>query len=76
MTSIHQPPKTEEDRLAILERVRRQAFERGSDGQALITCGDCARGFPMWAMYRCFYCGVYFCRVCAGIHFGPSKEDV
>jgi hypothetical protein len=38
----------------------------------------CGREFDFtvyWKMYRCYYCGVFFCEKCAAEHFGQSRED-
>jgi hypothetical protein len=39
--------------------------------KAKIRCG-CLKLLPWWVMYRCFYCGVWFCKDCAEQHFGAK----
>jgi len=34
-----------------------------------LTCG-CSNRFDWWEMYRCIYCGVFYCKTCAKVHFG------
>ena len=70
MTSIHEKPQTAEDRQKILTIIAGQAREIYSVHEVLVTCGCCKRHVPLWVVYRCYYCGVYFCKKCAGIHFG------
>ena len=35
-----------------------------------ITCRGCLRDFRLVHLYRCFFCGSYFCKACAANHFG------
>lgn len=28
---------------------------------------------PCWKLYRCVYCGFFFCESCAEIHFGKTR---
>lgn len=35
-----------------------------------ITCPGCSHRAVVWQMYRCLYCGVFYCRLCAQLHFG------
>lgn len=37
--------------------------------QYKMTCG-CGKRVVFWMMYRCLYCGVFFCKACAEEHFG------
>jgi predicted RNA-binding Zn-ribbon protein involved in translation (DUF1610 family) len=32
-------------------------------------CETCKREIDLASVYRCYYCGLYFCRRCAKIHF-------
>ncbi len=36
----------------------------------LITCKSCKNDFKLIALYRCWFCGSYFCRKCSKGHFG------
>lgn len=40
--------------------------------QPPFLCGGCGEDFNLHLQYRCFYCGIYFCRHCAPGHFGPA----
>jgi len=41
-----------------------------------ITCKCCERKIVSWAMFRCYYCGLWFCLGCAPKHFGgPRPKD-
>ena len=35
-----------------------------------ITCRGCEKNFEAKYLYRCFFCGSYFCVKCSEIHFG------
>ncbi|MCK5606414.1 hypothetical protein KAR91_31220 [Candidatus Pacearchaeota archaeon] len=39
-----------------------------------IRCG-CNKLIQWKYMYRCLYCGIWFCRECAEKHFGFKKND-
>lgn len=41
---------------------------------AVITC-ECGRCRPMLRMFRCLYCGCWFCQECAEAHFGKTREQ-
>jgi len=38
-----------------------------------VTCGGCENKVNFWAMYRCLYCGFFFCRQCAQKHFEQNN---
>lgn len=35
----------------------------------------CGRRLPIWALYRCLYCGTWMCQSCAEHHFGKSRGE-
>ncbi len=39
-----------------------------------VTCG-CGHAAPLRFLYRCLYCGLFFCERCAEAHFGKTKEE-
>jgi hypothetical protein len=43
-------------------------------GDSAIECA-CKRYFPAARMYRCLYCGVWFCATCAEVHFGQTRAE-
>lgn len=51
-----------------LMKSQRQAL----DG-VLITCRGCEEDFKPIALYRCFFCGCYFCARCSVEHFGERS---
>jgi len=73
-----------EANLAQIELIKRQwaeatayiGDERGGPvdpmSSALVTCG-CGRRMAIECLFRCFFCGVFFCPKCAREHFG--EED-
>ena len=40
-----------------------------------VECPPCGRKLPLWALYRCVYCGTWFCQSCAEKHFGKSRGE-
>jgi hypothetical protein len=53
---------------------RTQWREAKGDGQE-ITC-PCGTRAPVRFLFRCLYCGVWFCQSCAEVHFGKKRSDV
>ena len=50
-------------------KLRRQLMEiLPYRGEVLVHC-VCGNRISLMYAYRCFYCGLYFCRACAGKHF-------
>ena len=41
------------------------------DGERL---GGCASVQPVWKLYRCLYCGLWFCLRCGERHFGETRK--
>jgi len=42
-------------------------------GDVTCQCGDV---LPMRCMFKCLYCGLWFCRICAHEHFGSEGGPV
>lgn len=40
-----------------------------------VTC-KCGKRPDIRYAFRCYYCGIYFCKVCAAKHFGDSEEKM
>ena len=40
-----------------------------------VTCPPCNRDLPLHALFRCLYCGTWFCQSCAEKHFGKTREE-
>ena len=38
----------------------------------LVTCRGCNKSMKLYLLYRCWFCGSYFCRICAEKHFGKK----
>ena len=36
---------------------------------------SCGSSVPVIHMFRCYFCGVWFCRCCAGDHFGSEGNQ-
>ncbi len=41
---------------------------------ATITC-PCGWARTITKMYKCLYCGVWFCKLCAEEHFGKTRKE-
>lgn len=49
-----------------------QQWRQAKGSNPMVTCG-CGLRAPIRFLYRCLYCGVFFCEPCAEAHFGKSK---
>lgn len=54
----------ERRRSILFRQVQRVMFLK-----ATIPCGRCRHFAALWNAYKCFYCGIWFCRACAQQHF-------
>lgn len=70
--NVHEKPTSEEERLEILTLIRDQTRELW--GTTRVTCASCKRKVPVRFMYQCFFCGLWFCKRCAAVHFGTDQE--
>jgi hypothetical protein len=74
-----QLPKTDKD-YAYLEQLPKKDFIAYQNKLAKtayptrIVCG-CGSIRPIRFMYRCLYCGEYYCFTCAELHFGQTVKD-
>lgn len=61
--------ESEEDK-----RILREQCEDSvqSDRPNLVDCADCKDTFMLQLLFRCLYCGKYFCGPCAEKHFGEE----
>jgi len=62
-----QPEKTDKEKytiLVVVQEQHRQAIKR-----ELVNCADCKHERPLYKLYRCFFCGRYYCPACALYHF-------
>ena len=66
--NVHVKPhnETERDELRLLIRAQFVQLK----GETMLTCADCKRTVPVRFAYHCYWCGLWFCHECAGVHFG------
>ena len=43
--------------------------------QPKITCAGCQIQAPIRFLFRCLYCGIWYCKTCAEDHFGETRAD-
>lgn len=67
---IDKTPVNSEQVNELLEIVAAQAKEVVLMVRVKVTCPCGRRVSVYYHTYRCFYCGVYFCKKCAKRHFG------
>jgi len=76
---IHRAPRNDEELVEKRVIVRKQyteIFDQGGldahERLVWVTC-PCSRRLAVSQAYKCLYCGVFFCKACAEIHFGEEK---
>lgn len=62
-----------EEKRAMLRRQIQYLITAPPEQQIRITCCACSQRAVVWMMYRCLYCGLFYCKSCAEIHFGQRK---
>jgi hypothetical protein len=61
---------THPDTIALAARQWREAL-----GDATrVTC-ECGLAAPLRFLFRCLYCGCFFCQSCAEVHFGKTRAQ-
>ena len=65
-------PDTQQMIEAKRELVSQQTKQAMTTGY--VTIRDCGT-IPVWAAFRCLYCGEYFNQVKAEEHFGMTREE-
>lgn len=60
------------------EIIRKRVIVRKQFDRAIkeikITCG-CGFTLPLRFTYKCLYCDEWYCKECAEIHFGKTREE-
>jgi len=55
-------------------RIARDQFRLAKEPHPKLPCGGCEGEFPIRFLYRCLYCGIWYCRACGKEHFGPNEQ--
>lgn len=63
------------DRIATLRGIADQSKVTNEFIHIKIDC-PCGRNGALYFFYRCFFCDIYFCKICAKDHFGISNHDL
>jgi len=61
-------PEQRKENIDWIIKTHRQAI-RGRP----VTCRGCEIDFELHLLYRCYFCGSYFCGACSENHFGSRK---
>lgn len=67
--NVHEHPRNDTERLELLSMMAVQA-RAVVDDKTTLQCAGCGRQMLLHNTFRCYFCGLYFCRRCAGLHFG------
>ena len=68
MFDVDKTPETQEDKNTLLSLIYLQQEQIISIHGTIVTC-FCGKRISVYYAYRCFFCGLYFCRECASRHF-------
>jgi len=77
MKSFHDAPKDAEDVKEIRKAIAKQCHNLASQGleKIVVSCAECGNEVSVYyGAFRCFYCGLYFCRKCSEKHFGKVED--
>lgn len=56
----------------LVEKQHRQATAHvDAEAQAVVECG-CLRAVRIAEMFKCYFCGIWFCDTCSKEHFGEE----
>ncbi len=58
----------------MMEQIKHIAVAR-PEQQIKLTC-ICGKRVVVWMMYRCLFCGIFFCKECAEVHFGQRRPAI
>ncbi len=72
--NIHKQTTSKEDKIKLLKIIRKQN-RIVIKNSFKMTCGCCQKITPVEWLYKCFYCGVWFCHKCAEDHFLSEKKE-
>jgi hypothetical protein len=73
--NIHKQTTSKEDKKKLIKIIRKQN-RIVIKNSFKMTCGCCEKITPVEWLYKCFYCGVWFCHKCAEDHFSSEKEII
>lgn len=69
--------KKTRDKLQLRVKLRKQVdewFPTISKLGLKIHCGLCKKRVNFWSSFRCYYCGLIFCRTCSREHFKTEQN--
>jgi len=62
------------DELRANKKIARKQLMSAAKGKD-VTCFCEKVTVPAFKLYRCYYCGIFFCDRCAPDHFGQTREE-
>lgn len=71
MQILHRHPQDNDDVAAKRVAIATQSKDLNQQPQVWITC-PCGTRLLLRYSYKCWECGIFFCRSCAEKHFGPK----
>jgi hypothetical protein len=68
---FHKLPENKQEYEAWMKKMAEQEIEAAKTGK--VTC-ICNITYGLMWLYRCYYCGLWLCPVCAKKHFGKRPK--
>ena len=74
---VYESELTEDEKKEVLVTMRKQLKYLIEDRSTWIKifCAECGKRAVYWMMFRCLYCGLYYCKTCAQVHFGARLPN-
>lgn len=74
---VYKSNATLEEKMEKRVTVRNQIAQlQGIDSDKAMVCCPCGTTLVVWMAYRCLYCGVFYCRTCAQLHYGQRLPGI
>lgn len=48
-------------------------WKQAKGPQPMVQCASCDGPKPLRFLFRCLYCGLWFCQSCGEVHFGETR---
>lgn len=64
-----------DDRVLANRRTLRVQLQAARLADVAVPCATCGEARPLWALYRCYECGLWFCRVCGAEHWPEAAAN-
>ena len=53
----------------------RKQLQQAKGEQPNVECASCHHAKPLRFLYKCLYCGLWFCERCMEVHLGKTRTE-